>query len=186
VRDRPTRTVRLGRQQILHRFLPTTTSRIFGRRKVQRRRTVQVPAMTVGTRKTRRRRLRLWQGTFGAAVQPSSWMKLKRFSRSAPAREQVHHPLACARGLATPVRFDGLKFRLDSTCRRSGERSRTRGRLGSCSLTMRPTMCMPKPARVGGLTGGPPLSVQRRQSCSPSPHDHAISTRPLATPALVN
>ena len=35
---------------------------------------------------------------------------------------------------------------------------------------------VPKPLRVGGLTGGPPVSVQRTRSCSSSSCDHSTRT----------
>src|SRR5262245_46974964 len=40
---------------------------------------------------------------------------------------------------------------------------------------------VPKPLRVGGLTGGPPASVQRSTSCPSSTFDHSTRTCPVVT-----
>src|SRR5262249_34593712 len=45
-----------------------------------------------------------------------------------------------------------------------------------------PTMTrLPKPLRVGGSTGGPPVSVQQRTSSRSAPWTHFRPTRPLFT-----
>ena len=46
--------------------------------------------------------------------------------------------------------------------------------------TTRPTTRVPKPWRLGGLTGGPPASDQRITSCV-SPRDHSTRSRPEGT-----
>src|SRR6266536_4953276 len=48
----------------------------------------------------------------------------------------------------------------------------------SCPRIMLSITRVPKPRRVGGLTGGPPVSVQRRTSRPSSVRDHATRTLP--------
>ena len=45
------------------------------------------------------------------------------------------------------------------------------------SWTTRPTTRVPKPWRLGGLAGGPPVSHQRITSCV-APRDHSIRREP--------
>src|SRR5215831_1687773 len=48
-------------------------------------------------------------------------------------------------------------------------------------LIIRSITRVPKPWRIGGLTGGPPLSVQRSTSRPSAARDHLTSTLPSAT-----